>query len=200
MSVTIEPLTGPALEAALPALAKLRIEIFRDFPYLYDGSLEYERAYLSDFARSAGSVIVAACDAGEIVGAATAAPLRGHTQEFARLFEERGYDPDRIFYFGESVLLPRYRGQGIGHAFFDRREEHARKARGAKGPNTHTTFCAVIRPDDHPLKPAQYRPLDAFWIARGYRKVDGLIGKLSWKDIDQPHETEKPMQFWMKPL
>ena len=30
--------------------------------------------------------------------------------------------------------------------------------------------------------------------------ADGMVGKLSWKDIDQPQETEKPMQFWIRPL
>ena len=58
----------------------------------------------------------------------------------------------------------------------------------------------MIRPPDHPLKPAHYRPLDPFWTRRGYRIVEGMIGKLSWKDIDQPEETEKPMQFWIRPL
>ena len=193
-------LTGEALERALPDLARLRIKVFREWPYLYDGSMDYEQRYLADFAKSEGSLIAAARDGHEIIGAATAAPLRGHTQSFIPLFEEHGYDPDRVFYFGESVLMREYRGKGIGNAFFDWREEHARSSTSPKGPYEHTAFCAVIRPKDHPLKPAHYRPLDPFWTKRGYRMVDGMVGKLSWKDIDQPQETEKPMQFWIRPL
>ncbi|PZN16034.1 MAG: GNAT family N-acetyltransferase [Proteobacteria bacterium] len=200
MSFTFEALTGDALEQALPDLARLRITVFREWPYLYDGSMDYEERYLADFAKSEGSVIVAARDGNRIIGAATAAPLRGHTDSFVPLFEHHGYDPDRVFYFGESVLMREYRGKGIGHAFFDWRENHAKKTLGPKGPYEYTAFCAVIRPDNHPLKPADYRPLDPFWTKRGYRKVDGMIGKLSWKDIDQPDETEKPMQFWIRRL
>ena len=200
MSVVIETLTGDALERALPHLARLRIKVFREWPYLYEGSMDYEQRYLAEFAKSEGSVIVAARDGGEIIGAATAAPLRGHTESFVPLFEQHGYDPDRVFYFGESVLMREYRGKGIGHAFFDWREDHARKATGPKGPYEYTSFCAVIRPSDHPLKPAHYRPLDPFWTKRGYRKVEGMIGNLAWQDIDQPEETEKPMQFWIRPL
>jgi GNAT superfamily N-acetyltransferase len=200
MSLMVEPVTGAALRDALPALARLRIAVFREWPYLYDGTVEYEQKYLPRFAEAQGAVFVVARDGAEIVGGATGAPLGSHTEEFVPLFAARGFDPDHIFYFGESVLMPGYRGQGLGHAFFDHRETHARQGAGIGGSYTHTTFCAVIRRDDHPLKPADYRPLDAFWRKRGYTKVEGLIGTYTWKDIDQPVETAKPMQFWIKPL
>lgn len=196
MSITVEPLTGSALTGALPALAQLRITVFHDWPYLYEGSLDYERGYVEKFARSPGAVIVAARDGERIVGAATASPMVGHADEFAEPFRQRGYDIDRICYFGESVLLSEYRGRGIGHAFFDAREAHARTLPGC----THTTFCAVVRPPDHPLRPASYVPLDAFWRKRGYAPVDGLVGQFSWLDIGERQKTAKPMQFWMKAL
>jgi len=196
MAVVIAPLTGAELQAALPVLAALRISVFREWPYLYDGSLDYEHRYLARFAAADGTVIVTARDGGRIVGAATASPMVGHADEFAQPFRARGLDISRIFYFGESVLLSDYRGQGIGNAFFDHREAHAR----ASGGFTHATFCAVIRPEGHPLRPKDYRPLDAFWTKRGYGKVDGLVGQFGWKDVDQPGETHKPMQFWMRAL
>ncbi len=196
MTLRVAPLTGDALAAALPDLARLRITVFRDWPYLYDGTLGYESGYIQRFAQSPGAVIVAAYDGDRIVGAATASPMVGHADEFAEPFRQRGYDIARIFYFGESVLLADYRGRGIGHAFFDQREAHAR----AQGGFTHTTFCGVVRPDDHPRKPADYVPLDAFWTKRGYRTMDGLVGAFSWRDIGEPEDTKKPMQFWMKAL
>lgn len=196
MRVRVEPLTGAALEAAVPALASLRISVFCDWPYLYDGSLDYEQSYLRKLAEAPNAVVVAAFDGTEMIGAATAASLAGHATEFAEPLKARGYDVGRIFYFGESVLLKAYRGRGLGHAFFDHREAHARNA----GPHTHATFCAVVRPDDHPLKPNDYVPLDGFWQKRGYEKIAGLVGQFAWKDVDQSDETAKPMQFWMKAL
>ena len=195
MSLRVEPLTGADLTAALPALARLRIEVFRDFPYLYEGTLDYEAGYVAKFAQADGAVIVGAFDGDRIVGAATGAPMAGQLDAFAEPFRVRGHDIAEIFYFGESVLLPAYRGRGIGHAFFDRREAHAR----ALGFPV-ATFCAVVRPDDHPMRPAGYMPLDAFWRKRGYAPVEGLVGQFGWRDVGAAEETQKPMQFWMRRL
>lgn len=201
MTITVEALTGPGRMApALPALARLRITVFREWPYLYDGTLAYEQEYLDHFAQAAGAVIVVARDGPEIVGAATAAPLGEHSKSFVPLFEARGFDQARIFYCGESVLLPGYRGRGLGHRFFDEREAHARRIRSGDAAFTHSTFCGVVRPADHPRRPGDYRPLDTFWTKRGYTKVAGLVGSYGWLDIGEGEETEKPMQFWMKPL
>ena len=101
MTLRIEPVTGAALQRALPALAKLRIEVFREWPYLYEGSLEYEANYIERFARLARGVIVVATDAGEAVGAATAAPMEGQNPDVTAPFVERGYDLKKLFYFGE---------------------------------------------------------------------------------------------------
>ena len=196
MTVRVEVLTGEALAAALPAVARLRIEVFRDFPYLYDGSEDYERRYLATFAAARGAVMVAALDGDEVVGAATGAPMAEELAAFREPFAARGLDVDRIFYCAESVLRPAWRGLGLGHRFFDLREAHAR----GLGGFTHATFCAVVRPPDHPLRPAAYRPLDAFWRKRGYEPVEGLTTTFPWKDVDQPGETEKTMQFWMRAL
>jgi GNAT superfamily N-acetyltransferase len=196
VTIRVAPLTGKDVAAALPALARLRIAVFRDWPYLYDGSLAYEEKYLAKLAAAEGAVIVAAYDGDTMVGCATAAPMAEVEAEFAEPFLARGFDIGRIFYCGESVLLPTYRGRGLGHAFFDHREAQAR----ALGRFAHVAFCAVVRPDDHPLRPEDYVPLDGFWQKRGYAKADGLIARFKWKDIDQPAETEKPMQFWMRAL
>lgn len=199
-TVRIEDLTGSAILPALADVARLRIEVFREWPYLYDGSLDYEREYLAGFSKARDALIVAAWDGARIIGAATAAPLADHTSMFAPLFRAQGLDPERIFYCGESVLLPSYRGSGLGHAFFDRREAHARRCTGPTGAFTHVAFCAVVRVDEDPRKPLGYRPLDVFWSKRGYRQVAGLVGNYAWQEIGARIETEKPMQFWMKPL
>ena len=196
MTVRVAPLTGKSMAGALDALARLRIAVFRDWPYLYDGTLEYEQTYLAKLAAARGAVIVAAYDGENIVGCATGAPMAEAEAEVSAPFAARGYDIGRIFYCGESVLLRAYRGRGLGHAFFDHREAQAR----ALGGFTHAAFCAVVRPEDHPLRPKDYVPLDAFWQKRGYAKADGLVTRFAWKDIDRSGETEKPMQFWMRAL
>ncbi|MCV0429793.1 MAG: GNAT family N-acetyltransferase, partial [Roseibium sp.] len=173
--VEIRSLTGEELKAVLDDLARLRISVFRDWPYLYEGSMEYEARYLQRYAETQGAVVVGAYDGDRLVGASTGEPLGGEYEAFKGPLEERGYNPANIFYLAESVLDPSYRGQGIGHRFFDEREAHARRlGYGA------TAFCAVIRPDDHPMKPVDYRPLDPFWRKRGYEKLHNVIVTFPW--------------------
>ncbi|NVK34958.1 MAG: GNAT family N-acetyltransferase [Rhodobacteraceae bacterium] len=195
MTIEIRKLLGDDLTAALEDLAGLRIAVFHDWPYLYDGSMEYERGYLARYAETEGAVIIGAYDGDTLVGAATGEPLEAEVIQFRGPFEDKGFEPQEIFYMAESVLLPAYRGQGIGHLFFEEREAHAR-ALGFQ----MAAFCAVIRPDNHPLKPDNYTSLDPFWRKRGYEKLAGGIVHYPWQDIDETKETEKPMQIWVHRL
>lgn len=193
MGITVRPLTGGEIAAALDDLAHLRIRVFAAYPYLYDGDTAYEAQYLTEYAQAEDAVLVAAFDGTRIVGAATAAPMRHQKAEFRAPFEQRGLDTARLFYFGESVLLPDYRGHGIGHAFFDAREAQARACGAAAA-----CFAAVIRPADHPARPADYTPLDAFWRKRGYALIPGLVTELAWKEHGEADESPKPMQYWLR--
>ncbi|MEH6807388.1 MAG: GNAT family N-acetyltransferase [Hyphomonas oceanitis] len=190
----VRSLTGGEMEQALPALARLRIEVFRAFPYLYAGSEGYELDYLNTFSQAPDALIVTAeNDDGEIVGCATGSALTGHHVEFAEPLVDAGIDLSTTFYFGESVLLPAYRGHGIGHAFFDVREAHA-LAHGYK----RACFCAVDRPADHPLRPEGYSPLDPFWKARGYCRLDGAVSHFEWPETPNGPKIVHRMDYWTR--
>jgi len=184
-----------AIAPLLDALAELRIRVFRDYPYLYDGDLGYEARYLARFAAAPDALLAAAFAGEQLVGAATALPLMHEHDDFVRPFEQHGIDPRTVFYLAESVLLPAYRGRGIGHAFFDLREAAGRRLGFATA-----AFCAVVRAPDDPRRPAGYRPLDAFWLQRGYRPAEGLTTSFAWQELGETEETAKPMQFWLRPL
>ncbi|BBL69594.1 GNAT family N-acetyltransferase [Methylogaea oryzae] len=194
--ITIKCLSGRAIEPYLSDLARLRIEVFRDFPYLYDGTQEYEEKYLRTYVNSPDSVVVLAYDGDTAVGASTGLPMADETEEFQQPFVDAGYDPQRIFYCAESVLLKSHRGKGIYKHFFDGREGHARKL----GRFDWCTFCCVQRPENHPLRPADYAPLDPIWSKFGYVKHPELVTHYTWKDVGETEETAKPMVFWLKPL
>jgi len=195
VTLQIKNLSGEDLKNVLGDLARLRISVFHDWPYLYEGSMEYEAKYLQRYLETDGALIVGAYDGGKLVGAATGEPLGDEFEAFQAPLRERGYDPDKIFYLAESVLEPAYRGHGIGHRFFDEREAHARRL-----GYDQAAFCAVIRPDNHPMKPENYRPLDPFWKKRGYEKLQDAIVTFPWLDIGEREETEKPMQVWYRRL
>ncbi len=194
--ITLHEVRGAACAPYVADLARLRIEIFRDFPYLYDGDPGYEREYLRAYVDSEDSVIVIATANEGIVGASTGIPMRDETAAFAAPFAGSPYVADRVFYCGESVLRKAYRGRGLYKKFFERRERHARSL----GTFDLCAFCAVERPPEHPLRPQDYVPLDAVWTRFGYRKRPELVAEYAWKDVDREAETLKPLTFWLKPL
>lgn len=185
---------GTDLERWLDVLGELRIRVFREYPYLYDGTLEYEREYLRVYGECAESrIVLVTNDRCELVGATTCVPLAAESAEFRKPFEEAGLPVGEYLYFGESVVLPEWRGHGLGKEFFARREAHARSL-GLK----HLAFCAVDRPDDHPQRPAGYETLDGFWKSMGFEKQPQLRAEFSWKEIGEAEETMKTLTFWTK--
>ena len=179
MEFTVRRLAGEQVLPYLPDAARLRISVFREFPYLYEGDEENERGYLQGYAACPRSVFVLAEAGGKVVGVSTGLPMMDADASFRAPFEKAGIDPAGWFYFGESVLDPIWRRKGIGHAFFDHREQHAMELGFSK-----FCFCAVVRADDHPLKPEGYRSNDAFWTKRGYVIRPELSCRFSWPQVD----------------
>jgi GNAT superfamily N-acetyltransferase len=194
MELQFQSYEGAAIASVFEPLAKLRIAVFRDFPYLYEGTLEYEQDYLKTYAASERAFLFAAFKGDQMVGATTCIPLTDETEEVQAPFLAAGIPLSEVFYFGESILLPEYRGLGLGHRFFDAREAHAAKF----GTYQLTSFCAVDRPADHPLRPSGYRPLDDFWMKRGYKKAPSLTTQFSWPDLGEPASTPKTMIYWTR--
>lgn len=186
---------GRAIEPWLDHLAALRIAVFRDWPYLYDGDEDYEAQYLRIYLQSPRSVAVLAFDEDRVVGASTGLPLVDESDAFLAPFAGTSIEPQAVFYCGESVLLPQYRGRGIGHRFFDEREAHAR----SYGDYAFTAFCAVDREPTHPRRPAFHRGNEAFWNKRGYRPRPELRARLPWREIGQG-EVDHTLTFWLRPL
>lgn len=196
MAVRVTTCVGPAVAPHLDDLARLRIAVFRDWPYLYEGDLDYERRYLAAYADSPRSVFVLALDDDRVIGASSGIPLADDGEAFQQPFRERGMAVDEVFYFGESVLLPAYRGQGLGHRFFDERESHAQRLGGF----AWTAFCAVERDESDTRCPADHRPNDPFWRKRGYRRQDDMFCTLSWTECGSEGECAHRLRFWLRPL
>ena len=192
----IRTFTGDAVTPHLDDVARLRIEVFRAFPYLYDGDVGYEATYLATYATSRESLFVLAFDGARVVGASTGIPLTDETAGFQQPFVERGIAPGEVFYFGESVLLPEYRGHGLGHRFFDEREAHARRL----GRFSTTAFCAVVRDEHDPRRPPGYRPNDVFWTKRGYVKQPDMRCAIEWKELGADAPSVQQLAFWLRPL
>lgn len=179
----------------LTEMAKLRILVFREFPYLYAGSEAYESNYLRTYFNARGAGVMGAFDGEQLIGMATALPLEEAEEDFRSPLIQSGYPIQQIFYFGESVLRPEYRGRGIGKQFFDLREAHAR----AICPSLrYTSFCAVNREANDSRKPENYRTLDGFWKSRGYQKHEHIQARFKWPEVGSSQESEQTLSYWIK--
>lgn len=186
---------GENLHPYILDLARLRIEVFKDYPYLYQGDMKYEMDYVQNYYQNNQSFMVLVFDNEQVVGASTAIPLEFESEEIKKPFLEHAIPLRDVFYLGESVLLKAYRGRGVYRYFFSYREKAA-KEYDAK----IAAFCAVKRPTPDSKQPPDYRPLDKLWQRFGYEKHPELCAQLEWKEIDEEVATNKSLVFWLKQL
>ena len=188
-------LKGQEIFPYISALANLRVKIFREYPYLYVGDFDYEKNYLQTYTQCNESIMVIVSDKENVVGASTAVPLIFEVKEFQKPFIDHRINIEDIFYFGESILLPAYRGRNIYRRFFEAREAAARLY-GSK----MTAFCEVERAKDDPRRPKNYKPLDNVWQHFEYQKHPELCAYFPWQEIGETQMSVKPMIFWLKTL
>src|SRR6185369_8043437 len=182
-----------AINARITELATLRLKIFSEYPYLYDGSMESERPYLKCYIESPDSVIILAMEDDKIVGAVTGLPLACETSEFTKPFQDTGWQIDNIYYLGELLFYPEFRGNGLGSQLLTQMEHHVSTFKCFN----RLTCATIVRPDMHPLKPKNHPPSDNFWIKHAFRKHPELIMSLPWQEINGKMESHE-LVFWVK--
>ena len=188
--------TGAEIGAFIEPLGRYRIEIFREFPYLYDGDMDYERHYLSRYLQSDKSFLLLGQDASGIACACTGIPLEHETDAFKAPFVDHGSSVADKFYLGEIMIRKDLRGQGWGTRVMNL----ALRTIASAQQYQYVVLCTVIRPQHHPLKPANYTFNDNLWHHAGFSKLAGYQALFPWKDLGDTHETMKPMSFWLKQL
>lgn len=182
---------GKEIAAIIQDLADLRIQVFQDYPYLYEGSLEFE--YLNKYVESDFSFLFTIWENEKLIGATSCIALKDEAAEVKEPFEKTNSDVNSIIYFGESILLKDFRNQGFGKLFMQKRIEFAQSFSWCK----EVYFCSVERPENHPLKPIGYKDLHEFWLSQGFSPTD-LSSVFVWKDINESQESEKKMNYWKK--
>jgi len=192
---TTRTFEGESLLPWLDAVARLRMEVFRAWPYLYEGDLAHEESSLRAYAAKPRAAVTLFFDGEVPVGAATSEPMEESYAGVRDAFTAAGEDPRLFCYFGESVLLPRYRGRGVGLSFFRAREAHALR-HGLR----RCAFVAVQREPNDPRRPGDYQPLDGYWRRRGYTERPDIIVRMNWREVGADGENPHALRAWMKQL
>ena len=187
----IEIFGGEKIKDVIDELGNFRITIFKEYPYLYDGNLDYERKYLSRYGNISDSILLLVRNKEGILGAATGIPLINDEPEFTEPFKDKNLD--EIFYIGELMIRKDNRSKGIGTLLLKNMLDLIDK-------NQFKTVClyTVYRGNNHPLKPDFYQSPDSLWRKFGFEKHSSYIVYFSWRDLGNVVETEKPMNVWIK--
>ena len=192
--------TGENILPYIDFIAQLRIVTFKEFPYLYQGNLEYEKKYLSGYSSTENSMIAIAWIDNKIAGISTGIPLISDSDIVAGakdLFIKHQINPENYYYYGETIILPKYRGLGLSKKIFSAQDKKA------KDLGFHyACMMTVIREMNHPLIPSDYKSPEPLWRKLGFAK-NGLKATFNWPTIcsdssinDMPNDLE----FWVKDI
>lgn len=198
--VDYQSYSGAQIEAILPDVAGLRIRVFRDYPYLYDGNREYEEKYLQGLARNERSLVAVARVDGAVVGAATALPLASDAEILGgidRQFAKLGLDARDYYYYSEIVVDAAHRGHGIAREFYRRRKDRA-VALGYR----KVCFAAIEREPGVLPAPADYFDPAPMWATMGFVKHPGIFVTFRWPTLTPAgtQDMDHRLVFWLKDL
>lgn len=193
--VSIEPMTGGAIRDILSDLVNLRLTVFREYPYLYAGEEVDELRYLARYGTTADGLVLLARHGGKTVGAITGIPLTAEDDVLVRPFRERGDGVSGCYYVGEALLLPGWRGAGLGSRLLD-----ALIQKVAAWGRYRQLACATIHRDDNDtLQPDGHIPIDGFCLRHGFVRHSELTALIPWREIDGRILSHE-LVFWIRTL
>ncbi len=193
----LELLTGKDLESILPFVAQQRIELFREYPYLYEGNLTEEMNYLEWFAKLPHTAMAVAYHDKQPVGFVSGTSFKDFDTHFkgsCDVFLKADLKPEEYYYITEGIVVPEHRGNALALKLSALIEGYAKKIGFTKG-------CFVDESHDkHPLKPANYYSLETAFKKAGYIKSPLSI-KFNWvtrQVAGQARDQEHELYYWMK--
>lgn len=195
MEITRELLSGTAIADVLEDVAALRLEIFREYPYLYLGRREDELNYLETYVEAPDACFILAYDGSTVIGAATGMPLTHEDAQMRDAFAGTTLPLNEVYYVGELLFRPGYRDCGLGRRLLAQLEHHIRSL----GSYRRFTCATVERPVDHPLRPRNHIPITRFLARTGFVRLTGVTTHFIWRETDGA-KRDHPMQFWIKAL
>lgn len=191
---------GNEVNSIVDNISKMRINEFRNFPYMYDGSLEYERLYFQEFCKDPNSLIVCIFDDSKLIATATSIPLLSNADildNVASKFIAQSLDPKTFFYSGEFIVLQKYRQNGLCKNLLYSVESLA-KTLGF----TNLCIATVCRSKDDPRRPVSYVDSDVVWKSLGF-EITNIKTSYPWPTI-QPNQltvtVNNEMIFWTKEM
>jgi hypothetical protein len=186
-------------EQEIDVLAQMRITYFREYPYLYEGTKEYEVHYLGEYQQKAiDAYLVQAFNGDDLVGILTGCAFISDIEivrDGAGFFREKGLSAEQYYYIGEAIIIPEYRAEKILPRLL------YTLGREVKKLNRYQSLCflTVIRHEDDERKPHNYRSTDNLWEKLGCQRP-GITASFEWPTIMHDNSVQNisnDVEFWM---
>jgi len=200
MKISIKVHTGNEATNYIDLISNMRINTFKEYPYLYKGTYDYEKQYLQGFIKDEKSTIAIAMHNNKIIGISTGLPLESESDivyEVKDIFYKNYILIENYYYYGEIIILPEYRGQGLAKKLYSAQDSLI-KSWGFK----NTCILTVRREENHPLKPINYPPQDKMWEHLGFIRTN-LTTQYSWPTIQIDNDVcdcVHTLELWSKHL
>lgn len=200
--INIKIFVGEEVIPYIRTIAEMRIRIFKEYPYLYMGNLEYEEKYLQSYSLNAKAMLAVAYSNEKVVGISTGIPLLSESEIInvcENSLKQQDKDPSKYYYYGEILIEHNYRGLGISSKLYK-----AQDALASSWGFKHTSILTVHRSDNHPLRPQNYKDSNCIWEHLGFFKnLPPLTIRYNWPTIQADGsivDDSNLMEFWERPL
>ena len=195
-SIAIEVLKGNEVIPHLKRLIEIRLSFYRDYPYLYDGSIEDEENYLRMYGNSENTLLVVAKRDDEVVGAILGLPLPESPEENKEAFQDLEISPEDLFYLGDNIVIRELKIGNVQEQMYHQFEgavNHLKKYRGI-------VVCEIERDVNDPKKITNDTFYEFAWHTQGFIREPNQIVNFSWKEIGDSKSSNHHMVFWRKSL
>ncbi|MDX8430405.1 MAG: GNAT family N-acetyltransferase [Candidatus Algichlamydia australiensis] len=195
-NIEIISLQGKEILPYLRELARLRMVVFKEWPYLYDGSYDGEEKYLQIYAETQNALFILAIEGGTVIGAVTGIPVSESMEEVQEVFLKKNLPMNKVYYLGEIMLLKEFRNKGTGKKMYLAFEKFLKELKKFE----KVVLCEIFRDKSDKRMPTEYKSLTTFWESLGYKRLPNLEASFSYKEMGLSKESSHAMHFHEKNL
>ena len=184
---------GKSITPFLKDITDLCVTIYKEYPYLYEGTQEEYFPFIEHYAHSEHGIACLLFDNERLVGVAIGMPLNEMRDKYQAPFTNARPQENfrEIFYLGEFLLVKDYRGRGLGKKIY---LEFERSVTNMK----KICFCKIDETDRKILETENYRPLDGFWEKFGFHKCEDVSVTVNWQNVGELEESPHQLVYWLK--
>lgn len=195
-SQTLETLQGQQIKPFVEQITNLSLEVYREAPYLYEGSLEEYGPFIGYYSESAQGIASLVFVHDTLVGVAIGMPMVEMREKYLQPYAMKrpGENLSEVFYLGEFLLLKEYRGKGWGKEMFSSFEAKAQEQNFKK-------ICLCSITESHLNCDYQDNSsTDRFWEKLGFTKCEDITFSVAWKNVGTEENHPHQMVYWFKAL